>query len=274
MVLGPLAQGKQPGIPRREFLACATASMAGVLGACRSSPTAPIDGPGRITARPSLPYLQPALGFSPLGLRNEFTNRDGLLYVPPSYQSDVPAPLLILLHGAGGKAQDWSTLVLAALADGLGAVILAPDSRSHFTWDIVESGNYDTDLPYLDLALRRTFDQCRIDPARVALGGFSDGGSAALSLGLANGDFTGSVMAFSPGFTDDGYLRGKPRVFVSHGSTDPVLSFESTRDVIVPFMRDRQLAVEWAPLVGGHFVPAGTMTRAFAWLGEGWGLGS
>ncbi len=257
---------------RREFLACAAAGVAGALGACRSDPTEPIPpGPARITARPSAPSGTPSIGFSPLGLLNRFTGRDGLLYVPASYRSSSAAPLLILLHGAGRSARDWETADLAALADSVGAVVLAPDSRSHFSWDIVESGNYDTDLPYLNLALSRTFAQCRIDPARVAMAGFSDGASAALSLGLANGDFTRAVIAFSPGFLDDRYFRGAPRVFVSHGNLDPVLSFAATRDVIVPYLQDRQLDVEWAPFQGGHSIPAQVGTQAFAWLGAGWG---
>jgi predicted esterase len=260
------------GWQRREFLASAAAGVVGILGACRSEPTASIEaGPARITARPSAPSGTPVIGFSPLGLLNRFTGRDGLIYVPASYRSSSPAPLLILLHGGGRSARDWETPDLAALADSVGAVVLAPDSRSHFSWDIVESGNYDTDLPYLNVALARTFAQCRIDPARVAVAGFSDGASAALSLGLANGDFTRAVIAFSPGFLDDRYFRGAPRVFVSHGDLDPVLSFAATRDVIVPYLRDRQLAVEWLPFQGGHQIPDHVGVQAFAWLDAGWG---
>ena len=265
------SSGIGAGWRRREFLASAAAGMAGVLGACRSEPTPPIEaGPARITARPGAPSGTPTIGFSPLGLLNQFTGRDGLLYVPASYRPSSPAPLLILLHGGGRSARDWETPELAALADSVGAVVLAPDSRSHFSWDIVESRNYDTDLPYLNVALSRTFAQCHIDPARVAVAGFSDGASAALSLGLANGDFTRAVIAFSPGFLDDRYFRGAPRVFVSHGDQDPILSFASTRDLIVPYLRDRLLAVEWVPFQGGHGIPEQVGVQAFDWLGAGW----
>jgi len=38
------------------------------------------------------------------------------------------------------------------------------------------------------------------DPARVTLGGFSDGATYALSIGLANGDLFPQVIGCSPGF--------------------------------------------------------------------------
>ena len=40
-----------------------------------------------------------------------------------------------------------------------------------------------------------------------------------LSLGLINGDFFKSIVAFSPGFVISGDLHGQPRIFISHGTT-------------------------------------------------------
>ena len=56
-----------------------------------------------------------------------------------------------------------------------------------------------------------------VDPARLVIGGFSDGASYALSLGLINGQLFRKVAAFSPGFVVTGEPEGKPRVFISHG---------------------------------------------------------
>jgi predicted esterase len=53
---------------------------------------------------------------------------------------------------------------------------------------------------YLDQALQHVFETYSIDPGRVGLGGFSDGASYALSLGVANGDLFSHIIAFSPGF--------------------------------------------------------------------------
>lgn len=69
-----------------------------------------------------------------------------------------------------------------------------------------------------------------IDPAHVAIGGFSDGASCALSLGLVNGDLFTHVMAFSPGLVvaDEGpWLRKAvhhPVGTGTGGTTESVLS--------------------------------------------------
>jgi hypothetical protein len=57
-----------------------------------------------------------------------------------------------------------------------------------------------------------------VDPTRLAVGGFSDGTSYALSLGLTNGDLFSHVLAFSPGFAVPARRRGRPRLFLSHGA--------------------------------------------------------
>jgi phospholipase/carboxylesterase len=61
--------------------------------------------------------------------------RDGLLYVPLSYREDLPAPLAVMLHGAGGIAEHGMSL-LQAYADSRGLLLLAPASREG-TWDII-----------------------------------------------------------------------------------------------------------------------------------------
>jgi poly(3-hydroxybutyrate) depolymerase len=56
---------------------------------------------GRLLARPTQPAGTAPSGLQPLGLS---TKRDGLLYVPKNYQASRPAPLVVMLHGAGGDA--------------------------------------------------------------------------------------------------------------------------------------------------------------------------
>lgn len=60
---------------------------------------------GKIYARPgqnSVDQLPPATGLQPLGTR---ARRDGLIYTPRSYDHGQPAPLCIIMHGAGGNAK-------------------------------------------------------------------------------------------------------------------------------------------------------------------------
>jgi phospholipase/carboxylesterase len=92
-------------------------------------------------------------------------------------------------------------------------VIAAPDSRGR-TWDAIE-GRIGPDVEFIDAALRSVFAKVRVNPTRLAMGGFSDGASHALGLGLANGDLFSPVIAFSPGFVTSPLRRGKPSVFIS-----------------------------------------------------------
>ncbi len=187
-------------VSRRDFVRSTIGVLAApaVIGCGVSRPDTtgppPSVGSARLTARPGSPTLTPDIGSSALGLGPG--SRDGLLYVPTGYSPDTPSPLLVLLHGATGQASNWVNYEARAEARNL--VLLAPDSRSG-TWDLLE-GSYGVDVEFIDLALQHTFDRIRVDPTRVALVGFSDGASYALSLGVSNGDLFSHLVGFSPGF--------------------------------------------------------------------------
>jgi predicted esterase len=107
-----------------------------------------------------------------------------------------------------------------------------------------------------------------VDPARVAIGGFSDGATYALSLGLVNGDLFPKVVAFSPGFVVEGPVHGKPEFFVSHGTSDPILPIDQCSRIIVPALRKRGYDVTFREFDGGHEVPE-SVARAIAGRQQG-----
>jgi phospholipase/carboxylesterase len=158
--------------------------------------------------------------------------RDSYLYVPATYQAEHLAPLVLLLHGAGRHARQGLEL-LRSLAQAAGLLLLAPASREH-TWDLLEGHRYGPDLALIDRALERTFSRYAVAPERVAIGGFSDGASYALSLGITNGDLFTHVIAFSPGFMAPAGHTGSPRIFISHGTRDGVLPIDRCSRRIVP----------------------------------------
>lgn len=166
-----------------------------------------------LSARPGVPGQRRAAGVERLGLGAE---RDGVLFVPRRALRGAH-PLIVLLHGAGG---DWGNILglLEARAEETGCAMLVPDSRD-YTWDVIVGG-FGADVRFLDRALEHTFSRCDVDAERVAIAGFSDGGSYALTMGLANGNLFRQIMAFSPGFQAAPTRDGLPRVFVSHGTDD------------------------------------------------------
>src|SRR5919107_2371958 len=117
---------------------------------------------GHIRVRPAVgPIPGPApIGLRPLGLG---AARDGYLYVPPSYRSGHPAPLALLLHGAGEDARD-GLAQLRQQADGIGLILLALSSRGS-TWDLVLGrGRYGRDVAAIDEALGQVFSSYAVDP--------------------------------------------------------------------------------------------------------------
>ena len=252
-----------PRLPsRRDFVTTvALSGVAGALGCLSRSGTANASAESALlSARPGIPTRQAQLGRSDLGLA---TGRDGILYVPQSYSPDKPAPLVMLLHGAGGNAAAWFG-TYGTRADALGIVMLAPESRGG-TWDAIR-GEFSFDVTFIDSALRTVFERCAIDPKRIAIAGFSDGASYAISLGLPNGELFTHVIAYSPGFIRDVGWHGKPPVFISHGTLDPILPIEATSRVIVPGLRARGYSVEFTEFVGAHEVPPPISTKALDWF--------
>lgn len=189
------------------------------------------------------------------------------LYVPASYASEQPSPLVVMLHGAGGNPRDSVELVRRH-ADRLGFIVLAPQSSSG-TWDIIAQRRYGPDVIALEDALRQVFEHHAVDPQRIAIAGFSDGASYALSLGLANGDLFRFILAFSPGFVAPGRRQGAPSIFVSHGVQDRVLPIQQCSRRIVPQLRSAGYQVDYREFPDGHIVPEELAASALAPLGSG-----
>lgn len=63
--------------------------------------------------------------------------------------------------------------------------------------DLGPAGDYGPDVEIMDRALAEVFGNCTVDSTHVAVEGFSDGASFALSVGLTNGDLFTHVIAFS-----------------------------------------------------------------------------
>jgi phospholipase/carboxylesterase len=253
----PLCGPSRLRMNRREMLALST--LAGSWGCLRKNDTPAKDQDARLKARPAPPARSLPAGQHVLGLQSD---RDGLIYVPAAYRPDAAAPLAVILHGAGNSAR--GVAFTFRFADEHGVVVLAPDSRDR-TWDIV-FGEFGPDVHFIDAALHYVFTVCAIDPARLAIGGFSDGASSALSLGMANGDLFTHLIAFSPGFIVPAERHGHPRVFVSHGRRDQVLPIDSTSRRIVPHLQAEGYEVRYREFDGPHAVPDWIGHDAFRWL--------
>ncbi|WP_149539058.1 alpha/beta hydrolase [Siccirubricoccus phaeus] len=215
----------------------------------------------RLLARPTAPAPDAPRPLPP-GLHSlgQGEGREGKLRVPPAGLPG-PLPLIVMLHGASGDAAR-ALRRIAPIADS--ALVLLPESLGP-TWDVLLDG-YGPDVARLDAALAGVLAAWPVDPARIAIAGFSDGASYALSLGLMNGELFTHVLAFSPGFAAPLHLEGRPRCFFSHGLADPVLPFERCSGRLVPQLRRYGYTVLFREFAGGHEVPEEMALTALAFL--------
>jgi phospholipase/carboxylesterase len=246
---------------RRDFCSIAASTFASLtLGsACSRLSDSLMAREGRLTARPREGVKTSATGEVTLGLDRE---RDAVLRLPQA-TSQTLLPLFVMLHGATQSAEDmfW---YLGTAHEEAGIAVLAPNSRDT-TWDAV-GGSFGPDIEYLNRALERVFETVAIDPAHVSVGGFSDGASYAISLGLINGDLFNSVVAFSPGFVIDGSPHSKPRIFISHGTHDHILPIDRCGRRIAARLKERGYDVTFREFDGDHEIPGDVVREGLRFL--------
>jgi phospholipase/carboxylesterase len=182
-------------------------------------------------------------------IRSAVDGTEFVTYVPESALAKASVPIMVLLHGAG-RGVEGLINTHRPIADAKGVVIVAPYAVSG-TWDGIR-GAFGPDIRGIDRVLEWTFSRVPSAMQRVALSGFSDGATYSLALGLANGGLFPLVAAYSPGFLIDAERRGKPSVVISHGTLDNVLSYENTRDSIVPTLVQQGYQVEFSSFEGPH----------------------
>ncbi|HSC64008.1 MAG TPA: alpha/beta hydrolase-fold protein [Caldimonas sp.] len=178
----------------------------------------------------------------------------------------VPAPVAVMLHGAGGDAEQGLGL-LAPFASDAGWIVLAPASTA-YTWDAIIDG-LGPDVAQIDAGLRWIFERYDVAPAQIAVGGFSDGASYALTIGLAHGDLFRHVIALSPGFFAAVEPSGKPRLFIAHGTHDTVLPIDRCSRRIVPQLEGAGYDIVYREFVGGHEVRPQIVREAVGWAALG-----
>ena len=245
-------------LSRRRFCLGAIGAAAGIVGGCQRSSEPAAAHDGRLQSRPGTPT-----GSTEPGLHALQQPRGTWLRVPAGYDAARQWPLALFFRGAITPAKVYLD-AFAPLADAAGIVLLAPEPLGR-TWDLV-SGRFGPDAGVVDTALAEAFARVHVDPARVSVSGFSDGGSYALSLGVTNGDLLTRVAAYSPGFMAAEARRGQPDFFVAHGTRDDVLPINSTSRPIVAQLRALGYDVDFREFDGGHGVVLSLARESLLWM--------
>lgn len=253
---------------RRDFSVITGGAIAALMfeaGCRRTWAGLPTDG--RLTARPTPPNKANPAPLGTVTVGREISlglnrDRDAILQLPQG-ATDAPRPLLVFLHGATQTAEDMFWYLNSA-PDETGVAILAPNARET-TWDAI-TDSFGPDVQFVDAAIKRVFQMVHIDPNRVAIGGFSDGATYAISLGLINGDLFRKVTAFSAGFIIEGSTQGKPSFYVSHGTRDQILPIDRCGRRIASDLKTRGYEVTFREFDGRHEIPKDVMLEGLRWV--------
>ena len=243
----------------KRLAALAVLVLAVLAGRWALRPEQAVNRDGRLSFKPHGPVAPVVAGKAALGLAEE---RDGFLFVPKSNDGRRFEPLLVLLHGATQRARLFERMT--PIADSLGLVILAPDSRE-ITWDAIR-GEFGPDIEFLDRAIMAAFDRAYVDPCRVVIGGFSDGASYALSLGIRNARLLSGVVAFSPGFAIPAREVGKLPIFMRHGTRDEILPIDHSSRPLLAALKKADFTVDYAEFDGPHTARPVDARTAMLWV--------
>jgi polyhydroxybutyrate depolymerase len=160
--------------------------------------------------------------------------RDYMVYVPPAYDPDAPAPLAYVFHGAGSnKEEQFRYSRYAPYADADGALLVLPDALgTPKRWSPlgaafagVEGVN---DLELFDDLMTEVASSYCVDRQRVLVTGMSSGGFMAASVGCAR---SGEVAAVGPVtatvWAEPLCGEAEPVAYAYfHGTEDPVVLYE------------------------------------------------
>lgn len=189
------------------------------------------------------------------------------LLVPQGYSHGEPAPLIVMLHYAGDVTPFFGREMLVGLAPAfrsLRAIIIAPDAVAG-DWTTAQN-----DAAVVSLT-RAIMTQYAIDPAKVALTGYSMGGVGTWHIGNQHQDlFTAAIPVAS---APSDHAPWTIPLYVIHSRDDEVLPIAPVRDHVNE-LKAAGARVEWNELTGpthynvSAFLPA--LIDAARWLDQTW----
>ena len=198
-----------------------------------------------------------------------------------------PLPTLVLLHGWGASAHDLIglaplihrgqaqvfcpqgtvELALGSSISGYGWFPLVPDRSPD---PVAVNEEIERLVQFLDEALARY----QVDPARLVIGGFSQGGVMAYELALRTPERFSGLLAVStwlpdtaiPAGADADPLSGLP-VLIVHGRSDPRVPVERAREAREA-LRGLGVALTYREVDMGHEINREALQLIARWIDE------
>jgi polyhydroxybutyrate depolymerase len=176
-----------------------------------------------------------------LNVANGEDSRRVIIHLPPDYDGETPMPMILVLHGGGGRASQIQRVSgMDAAADEFGFIVVYPDGsgpleEALFTWNTGHCCGYALeqgvdDVAFLTVLLNSMQGHFAIDPDAVFVTGISNGAmmayraAADLSDRIAGIAPIAGTIGGSPPDSDVSYVIPQPdqpvAVIAFHGQQD------------------------------------------------------
>lgn len=184
------------------------------------------------------------------------------VHVPPSYDPQIPTPLVFLLHGYGASgALQESYFQFLPLADEFGLIYLYPDGTidggGNRFWNATDAccnfyGSTVDDSGYLLALVDEIKAQLNVDPRRVYFTGHSNGGFMSYRMACDHPETIAAIASLAGAtFYDpaDCSPASPVHVLQIHGTADTVVLYEGGT-FEVPYPGAVETVEQWAQFGG------------------------
>jgi phospholipase/carboxylesterase len=220
------------------------------------------------------------------GEQHEGRSLKFLTVAPDDYDPAISYPLVIMLHGFGAHMGDLAGL--APAIEDKGYVYACPNAPMSFdfggghvgygwmprqnvsTPEEVEEARQSSES-LLGGCIEEIFEKLNATPGKVALLGFSQGGTMTYRCGLGQPDVFAGLVALSAAVFDPALLRPKlpegrnQPIFVAHGTRDMQIGVDNARATRA-FLEEEGYQPEYREYNMGHEIPLEVLQDLIPWL--------
>ncbi len=196
-----------------------------------------------------------------------FADRPYNVFVPSTYDSGTPAPLVILLHGfsAWGELQE-AYFQLQPQAETRGFLYVHPDglinSISKHFWNATDACCDDTqsvdDSGYLTFIIDEVSAAYNVDQTRIYLVGHSNGGFMSYRMACDHADRIAAIVSLA-GATWLDATKCAPsepvNILQLHGTADQTIQYDGGRTLLAKYPSAETTVETWSTYngcTGGH----------------------
>jgi phospholipase/carboxylesterase len=199
-----------------------------------------------------------------------------------------PFPTILALHGFGANAHDLLGLaplvqqgeVLFLCPQGPMMIEPAPGQRAYGWFPLSGAGEIEPASlvgarGVLEGFIEAALERYPIDPERIVLMGFSQGGVMAYDLALGRPEKYAALIALSswlPNAIIEGLQADEARAslvtLLIHGTQDPMISIDNAQDARAK-LRDLGIEAAWGEYEMGHEINQAALRDLVGWLAQG-----